>query len=32
MLIVDIDKGTIVNLEVTGIWEYRHRGRKTDRH
>jgi len=25
VLIVGIYKGTIVNLEATGIWEYRHR-------
>jgi len=32
VLIVGIYKGTIVNLETAGIREYRHRGRKTDRH
>jgi len=30
VLIVDIYKGTFVNLETTGILEYRHRGRKTE--
>ena len=32
VLIVGVYKGTIVNLETAGIREYRHRGRKTDRH
>ena len=31
VLIVGVYKGTIVNLEITGIWKYRHRSRKTDR-